>query len=202
MGQIRAALRAYALNGDSPVTVITALDHLVDTFSLTQLVTVVYGVLEPPTPDGDRLLRYTNAGHLAPFLRQPDGRVDVLSGGSSVVIGAPTSSAHTQAEQWIAPGSTLVMFTDGLVEEPGRSLDDALGQLSATIAQPGDPDAETMCERVLAAMPAGSLRDDIALLALRLTLAPANPDASPPASAQDLLEDTDEYSRDGEPAAG
>jgi serine phosphatase RsbU (regulator of sigma subunit) len=190
MGQIRAALRAYALNGDSPATVITALDHLVDTFSLTQLVTIVYGVLEPPTPEGNRLLRYTNAGHLEPFLRQPDGRVDVLSGGSSVVIGAPTSAAHTQAERWLAPGSTLVMFTDGLVEEPGRSLDEALAQLAGIIAEPGEPDAEMMCERVLSAMAAGSLRDDIALLALRLTLEPADSTAgaAEPARAQDLLE--------------
>ena len=96
------------------------------------------------------------------------------------------------------------MFTDGLVEEPGRSLDEALAELSAIIAEPGDPDAEAMCERVLSVMAAGSLRDDIALLALRLTLDPANTEvaAVEPASERDLLEDSDEYSRDGEPAAG
>jgi hypothetical protein len=96
------------------------------------------------------------------------------------------------------------MFTDGLVEEPGRSLDDALAELSALIAAPGQPDAELMCDRVLSAMAAGSLRDDIALLALRLTLDPANAAAyaAVPTSTQGLLEGNDEYSRDGEPAAG
>jgi hypothetical protein len=82
------------------------------------------------------------------------------------------------------------MFTDGLVEEPGRSLDEALAQLSGLIAEPGEPDAEMMCERVLSTMAAGSLRDDVALLALRLTFDPANADAdgAETAPAEDLLE--------------
>ena len=190
MAQIRSALRAYAIHGDSPMSVMTQLDHLVDTFNLTQLVTVVYGVLDPATPEGDRLLSYSNAGHLPPLLRHPDGRVDALSGGSSVVIGAPTTDPYTQAEQWIAPGSTLVLFTDGLVEAPGRSLDDALEQLSATIAQHGAADSDAVCERVLSAMPAGSLRDDVALLAISLTPKPAAVAAAPlPASAHELLND-------------
>jgi serine phosphatase RsbU (regulator of sigma subunit) len=193
MGQIRAALRAYALHGDSPASVITELGHLVDTFSLTQLVTVIYGVLEPPTPDGRRLLRYTNAGHLPPLLRHPDGRVESLTGGRSVVIGAPIAIAHSQAEQWIEPGSTLVMFTDGLVETPGRSLDEALEQLSAVVGQPGGPDADAMCERMLSTMPTGPLRDDIALLALRLTPSPVDVAiVAQPASAGGLLEVADD----------
>jgi serine phosphatase RsbU (regulator of sigma subunit) len=189
MAQIRAALRAYAVHGDPPARVITALGHLVDTFNLTQLVTVVYGVLEPPGPDGSRLLRYTNAGHLPPFLRHPDGRVEALSGGGSVVIGAPMSPAHAQAERLIEPGATIVLFTDGLVEVPGSSLDDALDRLSDALAAQHDGDADTICEQLLAAMPPGQLRDDVALLAVRLTSTTAVvPGPSRPGDARDLLE--------------
>jgi serine phosphatase RsbU (regulator of sigma subunit) len=189
MAQIRAALRAYAVHGDPPATVITALGHLVDTFSLTQLVTVVYGVLEPVDPDGSRLLRYTNAGHLPPFLRHPDGYVEALTGGGSVVIGAPMLPAHAQAELLIEPGATLVLFTDGLVEVPGSSLDDALDRLSAALGEQHDADADTICRQLLSAMPPGELRDDVALLAVRLTPTDADiPGPSRLAAGGDLLE--------------
>jgi hypothetical protein len=168
MAQIRASLRAYAIDGAEPVQVITRLDRLVDALGLTQLVTVVYGVLEPPASDGSRQLRYTNAGHLAPLLRLPDGRVETLDGGESVVLGAPIAADHSQGETVIEDGAVLVMFTDGLVEVPGGSLDDRLRRLSETIAALPDPAAEALCDRVLAGMSPQTLRDDIALLAVRI----------------------------------
>ena len=57
MSQVRAALRAYAYEGDEPASVLSRLDRLVMTFELTQLVSVVYGVLGPLAPDGSRMLR-------------------------------------------------------------------------------------------------------------------------------------------------
>ncbi|MDQ1685385.1 MAG: hypothetical protein QOC82_2122 [Frankiaceae bacterium] len=168
MAQIRASLRAYAIDGAEPVEVITRLDRLVDALGLTQLVTVVYGVLEPAKSDGSRRLRYTNAGHLAPLLRHRDGSVETLDGGESVVLGAPIAANHSQGETVIEDGAVVVMFTDGLVEVPGGSLDDRLRRLSETIASQPDPAAEALCDRVLAGMSPETLRDDIALLAVRI----------------------------------
>lgn len=168
MAQIRASLRAYAIDGAEPVQVITRLDRLVDALGLTQLVTVVYGVLEPPASDGSRRLRYTNAGHLAPLMRHPDGRVETLDGGESVVLGAPIAADHSQGETVVEDGAVVVMFTDGLVEVPGGSLDDRLRRLSETIAAQPEPEAEALCDRVLAGMSPQTLRDDIALLAVRV----------------------------------
>ncbi len=175
MAQIRASLRAYAIDGAEPVQVITKLDRLVDALGLTQLVTVVYGVLEPPASDGSRRLRYTNAGHLAPLLRRRDGHVDTLDGGGSVVLGAPIAADHNQGEAVIEDGAVIVMFTDGLVEVPGGSLEDRLNRLSETIAAEPDPAAETLCDRVLAGMSPQTLRDDIALLAVRVASASGVP---------------------------
>jgi len=175
MAQIRASLRAYAIDGADPVDVITRLDRLVDALGLTQLVTVVYGVLEPAKADGSRRLTYTNAGHLAPMLRHPDGSVESLDGGESVVLGAPIAADHSQGEAVIEDGAVVVMFTDGLVEVPGGSLDDRLRRLSDTIAAEPDPAAETLCDRVLSGMSPQTLRDDIALLAVRIATSTGAP---------------------------
>ena len=168
MAQIRSALRAYAVDGDEPSLVITRLDRLVDALRLTQLVTVFYGVLEPPDADGQRELRYSNAGHLPPIVRRADGSTDTIAGGSSAVLGAPMSIEHGQGSHSVGPGDVIVLFTDGLVEIPGGSLDDGLARLNDTVAQPGGGDAEAMCDQVLSGMTPRSLRDDIALLAVRI----------------------------------
>jgi serine phosphatase RsbU (regulator of sigma subunit) len=169
MAQVRAALRAYAVDGDPPATVINRLDHLVDTFDLTQLVTVIYAVLEPVEADGSRLMRYANAGHLPPLILAPDGEVSTLTSGASVVIGAPITIEHGQAEHRLESGTTLLLFTDGLVEVPGRSLQETLAELAVAVAGSGDDvGVEAMCERIVATAADRSLRDDIALLAVRI----------------------------------
>jgi hypothetical protein len=169
MAQVRAALRAYAVDGDPPGTVINRLDHLVDTFDLTQLVTVIYAVLDPVAADGSRLMRYANAGHLPPLILAPDGEVSTLAGGASVVIGAPITIEHAQAEHRLEPGTTLLLFTDGLVEVPGRPLHETLAELAVAVAGDGDEiGVEAMCQRIVATAAGRTLRDDIALLAVRI----------------------------------
>jgi hypothetical protein len=172
MSQVRAALRAYAIDGDGPESVLNQLDRLVTTFDLAQLVTVVYGVIEAPGADGSRIVRYANAGHLPPMVRGPDGDVRVVDDGASVLIGAPSDLTHGQAERLLESGSTLVLYTDGLVEQRGESLEVALDQLAATFVNlPMPADAETICDRLLATAMDGSRHDDIAILAIQITAA-------------------------------
>ena len=174
MSQVRAALRAYAYEGDEPASVLTRLDRLVTTFELTELASVVYGVLGPVQADGSRTLKLANAGHLPPLLQDPRGVVTEIDGGSSVVIGVPVAEGRAQTELVVAPGSTMLLFTDGLLEGPTLSLAETLPQLAEVVAG-HSPDAgcEALCERVLAARPNQNQRDDIALLALRLRPVPA-----------------------------
>jgi len=168
MAQIRALLRGYAVDGDSPSSVLTRLDRVVDELHLTQLVTVFYGLLEAPAADGSRRLRYTNAGHVPPVLRRPDGSVVSLDGGASVVIGAPITSDYDEGEATLSMGSTLTLFTDGLVEVPGGSLTDGLDRVAQTVAGFGDDSPDQLCEDLLADVSLRSLRDDVALLVVRL----------------------------------
>jgi serine phosphatase RsbU (regulator of sigma subunit) len=169
MSQVRAALRAYAVDGDAPCEVVNRLDHLVTVLGLTQLVTMVYGVLEEPESDGSRMFRYTNAGHLAPLLRHPDGRVESLDDGASILIGAPTDVDHSEGERQLPAGSTLLLFTDGLVEVPHRPLEETTGEVVDALAvQPDSLDLDALCDRVLATTAGRELRDDVALLAIRI----------------------------------
>ncbi len=191
MSQVRAALRAYAYEGDEPAQVLSRLDRLVLTFELTQLVSVVYGVLSPLGPDGSRTLRLANAGHLPPLLQDPSGAVSQLTEGASVVIGVPFEERRSQTEQRLAPGSTLLLFTDGLLEGPDLSLSETIPQLARIVAS-HSPEAgcEALCDQVLASRPNLTTRDDIALLALRLQPVPATTDsgAAAPGRSRGLAE--------------
>ena len=177
MAQIRALLRGYAVDGGSPAEVLSRLDHVIDQLQLTQLVTVFYGLLEPPAADGSRLLRYSNAGHVPPIVCHGDGRIDALVGGASVVIGAPISAEYLESEERLLPGATLVLFTDGLVEVPGGSLTDGLDRLAGNVGQLCDKGPEEMCDGLLADASQRSLRDDVALLVVRLSATPVTADA-------------------------
>jgi hypothetical protein len=169
MAEIRAAVRAYAIDGDEPRSVINRLDRLVKALGLTPLATVVYGVLGPTSSDGSRTLTYTNAGHPVPLLRTPSGQVEPLSASESILIGAPMPVDHLQTEERIEPGSTLLLFTDGLIEEPGRPLEDSMSELIACFAEYGAAsDVDEVCERVLGLTRGRDLRDDVAVLAIRV----------------------------------
>ena len=168
MAQIRALLRGFAVDTSSPAEVLTRLDRVIDELHLTQLVTVFYGVLDAPAADGSRVLHYSNAGHVPPVLRLPDGTVDALAGGASVVIGAPVSADYVESEAHLPVGSTLTLFTDGLVEVPGGSLTDGLNRVSETVSRLGEHPAETLCDDLLTDVSIRSLRDDVALLVVRL----------------------------------
>jgi serine phosphatase RsbU (regulator of sigma subunit) len=148
--------------------VLTRLDRVIDELHLTQLVTVFYGVLDAPAADGSRVLHYSNAGHVPPVLRLPDGTVESLVGGASVVIGAPVPAEYVESEAHLPLGTTMTLFTDGLVEVPGGSLTDGLGRVAETVARNGEHAAETLCDDLLTEVSLRALRDDVALLVVRL----------------------------------
>lgn len=173
MAQVRATLRAFAWEGRSPAAVLGDLDEVVGAFSLAPLVTTFLGVLEPPGPDGARALHYSNAGHLPPLLRHPGGRVEVLSAGAGVLIGALPGRPRPEATTVVPPGALLVCATDGLVEAPGEPIEAGLARIEAVVAS--TVGAEATCAALLATAGA-ALRDDVAVLAVGVVAAPEAPD--------------------------
>jgi serine phosphatase RsbU (regulator of sigma subunit) len=187
MSQIQASLRACAWKGAAPNAVLNHLDALISSFTISDLVTVFYGLLDAPDDTGGRTLTYANAGHLPPLVRDSDGEVSELDDAGSVLLGAPTwpDASRALATITLTAGSTLLMFTDGLVEAPGESLTDALANLKSVVRQaPPQISAEALCDLVLADVDPQRLRDDIAVLTMQL---PPRSPSGQQASAHDAV---------------
>ncbi|MCW2714121.1 MAG: putative light sensor protein [Frankiales bacterium] len=167
MGQLRSVLRSYAWQGASPSVVLDRLDQLVQGLEMAQLATCVYGRLDLRT-GAQGLLQLCNAGHLPPVLRTPQGHVRLLGGPPSLLVGAALGTTRTEVEEALAPGSMLVLCTDGLVEHRGRGIDDGLAALQAAVASAPAGSAEAVCQHLLDELAQGRLEDDVALLVLRV----------------------------------
>ncbi|GAA2408342.1 hypothetical protein GCM10010420_40790 [Streptomyces glaucosporus] len=159
MGQIRTACRAYALLGLSPAEVLEKLSVLVDDIAPGRLTTCVYATL-----DADRgRLRAAVAGHLPPALRDPYGRVRFLDEGIGPPLGVGRRG-YPEQEAPFPPGARLLLYTDGLVERRGRSLDEGLGRLRELLAESAG-EIEADCDSWLDVLTSGGRHDDdIAML--------------------------------------
>jgi PAS domain S-box-containing protein len=162
MGQLRNALRAYALEGASPGEVVEKLDRMVQSLEAGRMATLLYMIIEPDLGS----ITLASAGHLPPLVLGPDGAARYLEGGRTLPLGVMPSIEYPEAQFALEAGATLVLYTDGLVEERGASIDAGLDALKEAVAEgPDDPDA--LCEhivgRLLADRPA---TDDIAVLAV------------------------------------
>jgi FixJ family two-component response regulator/anti-sigma regulatory factor (Ser/Thr protein kinase)/putative methionine-R-sulfoxide reductase with GAF domain len=170
MGQLRNGLRAYAIEGHSPAAVLERLDRLVQSLNPGRMATLLYMVLEP---DG-RTAVFANAGHLPPLVVDADRRTRLLEGARGVPLGVLPYASFEETGERLDPASTLVLYTDGLVEERGISIEIRLGDLQRVAAEPFEGPNE-VCERLLEEMlPEGPGVDDVAVLAL--TTAPASTD--------------------------
>ena len=167
MGQLRNACRAYALVDDSPSGVVARLNRLV-AGEEDVMATLLYLVLDRETGQ----VVFTSAGHPPPLVLEPGGP-RFLEGGRSVPVGASGAGAFRQSETTVAPGSTLVLYTDGLVERRDVPLDDRLAQLAAAARAAGG-ELEELCDQLLSGV-LGPIEpsDDVALLAVRPEVATA-----------------------------
>jgi serine phosphatase RsbU (regulator of sigma subunit) len=162
MGQIRNALRAYALKGAPPAEVMDDLHLLVDASDGTiDFATVVYVALCPATGDGE----LATAGHLPPLLVSAGGRAQYLELPSCPPLGLSGAPACTSTRFHMAAGDTLWLYTDGLVEARTRPIDAGLAAL-AELAGRTRGDLEPLADTLLATL-AGTRDDDVALLGLR-----------------------------------
>jgi serine phosphatase RsbU (regulator of sigma subunit)/anti-sigma regulatory factor (Ser/Thr protein kinase) len=161
MGQLRIALRAYALEGLRPSDALAALGRLVDTMEGEYFVTALSAEWNLQT----NTLTFANAGHPPPLLRLADGTVRYLRGTQGVPIGVDPSPSYVEHRVDAPPGSDVLLYTDGLVEHRDLSLDATLETLArATATAPAS--AEAAAQHVLNAMPPVD-GDDVALLIAR-----------------------------------
>jgi anti-sigma regulatory factor (Ser/Thr protein kinase) len=163
VGRLRSALRAYALESADSARVVEQLNRLLWTEAEeSQMATMLYVIVDPAAS----AIHWVNAGHPAPLMIS-GGEPRFLKGASSVPLGVLPFPTYQEVSDRMDPGSTLLLYTDGLVERPGENMDDGMARLAASVRDaPEDPDA--LCDHLLATLvPAGGATDDVALLTLR-----------------------------------
>jgi GAF domain-containing protein len=165
MGTVRAAVGVFARLAADPAEVLRQVDvHLRDS-EPSGMVTAVHATFDPATGR----LRYARAGHPPPLLLRAGGAAELLTDGRGPLLGFGLYRSDGPAEVALAPGDTVVLFTDGLVERPGSSIDDDLEALRAGVEGCRLASGDAVCDRLLAAaMDDHPGRDDVVVLALRM----------------------------------
>jgi anti-sigma regulatory factor (Ser/Thr protein kinase) len=163
MGQLRTGLRAYALEGHPPAEALRRLDRLLHTISGRGMATAAYAVLDPATG----VLRYASAGHPPPVLVRGGREATLLGISAAPPLGTLAFAAYHEVEVTLAPGDTILLYTDGLVERRREPLTNGLERLRALAAVPAS--ADQLCQRVTERLvPPEGGDDDIAVVALRI----------------------------------
>jgi signal transduction histidine kinase/DNA-binding response OmpR family regulator len=163
MGQLRAAVRAYARLDLPPAEVLEQLDAIVLELSHNQLVTCIYGVYDPAMGE----LCYANAGHLPPLLVTPGETARRLPEATGPPLGVGAAQFGEQRVM-LPSGAVIVMYTDGLVERRDRDLDTGIDALAARVRAGSEPVTSLPASLVDALAPEGS-EDDIAILVARIS---------------------------------
>ncbi|MEV6193790.1 SpoIIE family protein phosphatase [Streptomyces sp. NPDC051920] len=181
MGQLRSAVRAFALGDHSPDEVMSGTNRLLIDLDPGQFASCCYVRVDPVTG----VAQAARAGHPQPLLRHPDGRTEVLDLPGGVVLGVDPHADYPVTDLVLEPGAVLALYTDGLVERPGRDIDEGVEDLRATLADAGPPKHRATrgpsLSRAADLLTAEARRaderpDDIALL-LTTRRPPAGPDA-------------------------
>jgi signal transduction histidine kinase/CheY-like chemotaxis protein len=184
MSRLRAAVAASALTAAEPAAVLNTLDRYAASIDGARCATVAYALIDTP---GTRV-SYICAGHPYPLLVPPNRRPVFLEYGRRppVAVG-DVHSADATATAHLPPGSLILLYTDGLIERVGETLDDGFVRLKAAAADCADLPVEAVCTELLHRMaPPDGYRDDVVVLALRPSHAAARSFATvlPAAPAQ------------------
>jgi serine phosphatase RsbU (regulator of sigma subunit)/anti-sigma regulatory factor (Ser/Thr protein kinase) len=171
MGKVRHAAAALAMEYESPAVVLRHVnDYLHSMSSRRSMLTCCYIVV-----DGERrTLRYASAGHPPPLLRVTDDNMTFLDRSRGVPLGVVAGAEYEDAEHVLTAPSTLVLYTDGLVERRGESIDAGLARLRETL-RAFDGEVERLCDHLTASLIGEHSEDDVALLVAQMAphVAPA-----------------------------
>ena len=162
MGQLRAAVRAYARLDLPPADLLESLDGLVREIDEDQIVTCIYAVFDP----ADRVLRFANAGHLPPIVAVPGGECRVVGGDENPPLGVGPFNL-TQHTVDLTSNARVVLYTDGLVERRGEDLALGIATLAGHVAALDGP-VDGVPEELVAGMLPDGPDDDVAILIARV----------------------------------
>jgi PAS domain S-box-containing protein len=166
MGQVRSLIRGYAIDDPMPARVLERANIAVTSLMPAALASVVYAVLDPATGE----LGYANAGHPPPLVATGTGHVFYLDDIADAMLGAGAGTSFATGHRLLEPGTRLLLYTDGLIEDRHRDITDGLAILAETLRGAGPGSAARTCTMVHEGLLGTARRDDdVCLLTARLT---------------------------------
>ena len=166
MAALRHTVRAHAVDrAEPPAAVVTRLERTSATLGLDATGTCVVGRLHPHG-DGTWRLAWTNAGHPPPLLVRA-GHAEFLETEIDLMLGVDPTSPRHDHERRLVPGDVLVLYTDGLVEVRGASMDDRLERLRQVAARNAAEHPDALADVLLSRLGSGGA-EDLALLVVQV----------------------------------
>jgi serine phosphatase RsbU (regulator of sigma subunit) len=173
MGQLRGLLRGIAYrDGIGPAAVLVDLDAAIQGLGMHTMATAAIARLEQTAEEwaaGTVRVRWSNAGHPPPLLIHHDGRIEeLLTARPELMLGVDATARRSETVVTVRRGSTLLLYTDGLVEGRDLPLDDGIARLKVVLAELAQRPLGELCDEVIERLRPEGLQDDVALVAVRL----------------------------------
>jgi len=173
MGQLRAMLRGIAAYSDAgPGEVLRGVDAAMAQLHVETYATAAVARFEQ-TPDerarGLTRMRWSNAGHPPPLVINGDGSLAALADWrGELLLGVDSGFRRGESVVTLDHGTTVLLFTDGLIERRGSDLDEGMAHLRTAAAELADLPLDELCDQLLDQLVHGKPEDDVALVAIRL----------------------------------
>ena len=164
MGQLRTGMRAYALQQFSAERLMRSLDLLLQDLGEGRFATAVCVVIDPAA----RRAEVVSAGHPPPLLIDPDGVTAYLRCEPHTPLGVLSDPSYSATAAELPEGTTLLLYTDGLVEARDMPVDRGMARLRRVVGGQRYADVEGLCDRVLEEIVGAGTGDDVAVLAARI----------------------------------
>ena len=168
MMQLRTVLRGFAVSHEmAPSEVLHRLDAFFADLDLDLLATAFFGWVHPDAAGG-LMLRWCNAGHLPPLVVGADGETVILETRNDLLLGLGLESVRADLSLRLDAGSTLLLYSDGLIETRNADLDHGLERLRTAARVLATLDVAELCDELVSAMVGVSNHDDVTVLAIRI----------------------------------
>jgi PAS domain S-box-containing protein len=169
MGQLRSSARVLLVNGASPGRLLDELDSAAALIAGAYCTTVFVGIVDADTGQ----MAYSSAGHIPALLATPGGSVESLTGATSVPLAVQKTGPRPEAWTVLPPGSTLMLYTDGLVERREELVDNGIERAGEILAETIESSADVVADAVLQRLvPKDGFDDDVAIVVYRRPPAP------------------------------
>ncbi|MBT2233492.1 SpoIIE family protein phosphatase [Nonomuraea sp. NEAU-A123] len=168
MGQVRTAIRAHATAGAAPGEVLAHTNRLLTELATDRFTSCLYISFDPRR----RTANLASAGHPPPVLGLLGAPAEVIDTSPGLLLGIDPDAEYVTTDVNMPPGAVMVLYTDGLIEQPGRDLGESIAELAARFTPAPGQALHDMAELLLGPITNEQRSDDIALLLLRNAPAP------------------------------